>query len=438
VQLPHLRKLGTNVSWLLFDRVLRMGVGVIVLGIVSRFLTPPVFGELNYAISLVALFAAVATLGVDGIVIRELVRRPDHREEILGSAWMLKSCGALLAMSLVLAVCLITERQSGILPLAIIISVGFLPQSFDVVDLWFQRHLQSKITVLAKLGALLGSAGVKLTLVRIEAPLHWFAVAQAGDTLFVGLALVFAYHRNRGSVRAWRPSARTARTLLRDGWPLIFAGVLVALYARVEQFLVRALLDTASMGIYYAAVRITDMWNFVPSLILSSIYPILVEKRQESREDYERWLQMVFDLLTGLGFVVAIGATLCGSIVISLVFGEQYRAASTVLLIQAWIAPITFGGTVRAQYFLIEGLTTYHWWAAIIGIAANLAMGLWLMPMIGAPGAAVAALAGYFLSAYVTSWWFPDLRACARMQTKAFLVPFRLPELARSVKKWIS
>jgi len=89
------------------------------------------------------------------------------------------------------------------------------------------------------------------------------------------------------------------------------------------------------------------------------------------------------------------------------------------------MAPITFSGAVRAQYFLIESLTIYHTASAMVGIATNVTLAILLMPRYGIRGAAISALAGYFVSAYITSWLFPCLRECAISQTKGFLVFFR-------------
>lgn len=322
-------------------------------------------------------------------------------------------------------------------PLALVAALVFLPQSFDVIDLWFQRQVQSKFTVIARAGALLLGAVLKIALVwHWRAPVLAFCGALVADALLGAVALVVMYRGRGERIFDWRVSWSAAENLLRQSWPLILSGLLVAGYLRVEQLLVMERLGSRSAGIYYAAVRITEIWLFVPGLILSSFYPLLLEKRVHDRAEYEVWLQRLFDALTGLGYVVALGAGLLAPWLIRLLYGAEYEPAAVILMILAATAPVIFSGSVRAQYFLLENLNLYHTWSALVGMAMNVGMALALMPRWGASGAAAGALAGYFLSAVGTSLVFPALRQCGSWQVRALLLPFRLAALRRYWKEY--
>jgi PST family polysaccharide transporter len=428
-----LQQIGPNICWLVGDRLFRMAVGVFVLGFVARYLGTAQFGILNYAISLTAIFASVASLGIEGIVIREMVKNPKQTDLILGTALILRLLGGSLAALTVSLAAWITRKESAdsIVPLIVVVSIAFLPQSFEVIDLWFQKHILSKFTVLAKAGAVLLGGGVKIFLVKVQAPLVWFCGAVLLDSILSAVALVCVFQGRGESVRRWAVSAALGRSILRDSWPLILSGLLVAIYMRVEQLLVMNMLGSASMGIYYASVRINEMWLFIPTYILSTIYPLMVDKRQTDLIGYHQRLQHAFDLLTGLGYLIALAVSWLAPAIIPWIYGVNFQTAVPILLIQAWTAPIIFSGTVRAQYLLLENRTIYHTWSALIGIGLNVTLALWWIPRLQARGAALAALVGYFVSAYLTSVLFGELRECAAIQTRAFLLPFRLPGLLR-------
>lgn len=425
-----------NLLWLAADRLLRMGVNVLVLGLVARHLGPEQFGVMNYAVGLAGIFAPVATLGMDGIVIRELVTTPAQSATTLGTAFVLRLAG---------------DRSSR------------FGGGGGVVDAGRGDGRAAGVG---------GSAGVSAAVVRCDRPVVSAAGAvevyghRAGGGAAVGgrvedragVALAGAgagvLRRvgggcvvGRGGVGSdvsgagerifdWRVSWSAAENLLRQSWPLILSGLLVAGYLRVEQLLVMERLGSRSAGIYYAAVRITEIWLFVPGLILSSFYPLLLEKRVHDRAEYEVWLQRLFDALTGLGYVVALGAGLLAPWLIRLLYGAEYEPAAVILMILAATAPVIFSGSVRAQYFLLENLNLYHTWSALVGMAMNVGMALALMPRWGASGAAAGALAGYFLSAVGTSLVFPALRQCGSWQVRALLLPFRLAALRRYWKEY--
>jgi len=431
----RLHTIRANTSWLVGVRIFRMFIGVVVLGFVGRYLGPEQFGILNYAMSLVAIFAVVANLGFDGIVIRELVSHPNRSEQILGTAFGLRLAGSSVAVLMVYLLSLCTQDPEKITKLVLIVAVAFFPSSLEVMELWFQKNIQAKHTVIARVTSTLIVSAAKLALVYVQAPLELFASMQALEALLGGLALLWAFRTRGQKISAWRFNFSGARELLRQSWPLIVAGVLISLSVRIDQILVRRFLGDYSVGIYYSALRISDVWSFIPSALLTTIYPILVSKRLDAPEKYQAKLQTIFDILTGMGYAIAILTTLLAEMLIPLIFGEEYRAAVPVLIIQAWTAPIIFSALARAQNMLLENQTRLYMPIAIIGIAINIPLSIFLMDIWGMLGAASAVLIASTCSGYLTSFLFPSLRTCAGLQSKAFLLPFRWRKVFHAIKQ---
>ena len=71
---PGFKRYFANTSRLMGHRVLSMVVALFVGVYVARYLGPERFGLLSYAGSFVGLFTAPATLGLDGVIVRELVK----------------------------------------------------------------------------------------------------------------------------------------------------------------------------------------------------------------------------------------------------------------------------------------------------------------------------------------------------------------------------
>lgn len=90
---PGLWKLIGNTGWLFADKILRMGLALVIGVWVARYLGPEQFGLYNYAISFAGLFTMFATLGLDSIVVRNIVRQPAEKDEILGTTFGLRLMG---------------------------------------------------------------------------------------------------------------------------------------------------------------------------------------------------------------------------------------------------------------------------------------------------------------------------------------------------------
>ena len=429
-----LQRVGSNVAWLVANRVITKGAGLLVIGFAARVLGEERYGILSYALLLVGMFHAVANMGLDGIVIRELVKAPHRSSEILGSSLALRLLGATLATSLVGSVAALDPANQGLMPVFLLVGSLFFPQAFEVADLWFQKNIDSKFPVIARTVAVVLGASVKCLLLINHAPLVAFAGACLLEGVLNAAAVLIVYRLRGQHPTAWRFNAPLARAMLRDSWPLILSGLLIALYMRLEQVMVRSFLGYKSLGIYNTASQITEAWGFLPAFLLSSIYPVLVEERQRSPERFQKRMQLVFDLLTGLGYAVALGVATLAPILIPALFGDRYLNAIPVLVIQSLGAPIFFSGAVRAQFFLFENINIYHTLTASLGIALNITLAILLIPILGLPGAAVAGFFGALLAGFGSSWLFKPLRPCARWQLNSFLLPFRLRSVLREFR----
>jgi PST family polysaccharide transporter len=226
----RLRGIVANIGWLFADRILRMGVGLLVGVWVARYLGVQQFGVFNYATAFVALFSTLSTLGLDAIVVRSIVREPEKRTEILGTAFWLKLFGGLAALVLAVSSIILVRHddQLTISLVAILSSVGIF-QAFDTIDLWFQSQVQSKYTVIAKNTAFVITALVKVALISFNAPLIAFAWAGLGEVSLGAIGLIVCYRVRGYSPWLWPWSLPLAKTLLKESYPLILSGLTIAI-----------------------------------------------------------------------------------------------------------------------------------------------------------------------------------------------------------------
>ncbi|WP_258074458.1 oligosaccharide flippase family protein [Klebsiella pneumoniae] len=70
--------------WLSGDSLIRLGFGFLISVWIARYLGPHYFGVYNYAFSVIAIYASIASLGMNGVVVKELVKHPDKTDVIMG------------------------------------------------------------------------------------------------------------------------------------------------------------------------------------------------------------------------------------------------------------------------------------------------------------------------------------------------------------------
>ena len=417
----NFRKYFANTSWILGERILRMGVSLFVGIYVARYLGPERFGLLSYASSFVGIFAALATFGLDEVVVRELVKTPEQREKILGTSFLLKLVGTLLMWAAILVAIPFTENDFQTNILIIIIAFGVLFQAFNVIDLSFQADVKSKYVVHAQFVQLIISSIVKIILVFNEAPLIWFASVFFLDAIVLALGLVFTYLHNSNKIFSWKWSYETSKNLLHDSWPLIFAGIVVSVYMKIDQLMIKEMLGAKEVGLYAAAVKLSEAWYFIPMAIASSLYPAIINARVFQKEVYYQKIQNLFDLMVWIAVSIALPTTFLSTLVVEFLYGKEYLGSSSVLIIHIWTAVFVFLGVASSKYLLAENFIKKTFYRTFIGALLNIIMNYYLIGIIGIQGAAISTLVSHFFAAYLYDFFDKDLRNMFIFKTKSLL-----------------
>ncbi len=389
-----------NTSWLFCEKILRMVVGLFVGVWVARYLGPEQFGLFSYTLSFVGLFTAIATLGLDGIVVRELVKDESRRDELIGTAFWLKLMGAITVLVVLAIAVNFTSNDAYTNALVFIIASATVFQSFNVIDFYFQSKVLSRYVVFANLISLFASTLVKIALILYEAPLIAFAWVVLFDSFVLACGLIYFYLKTNSifNIQHLTFSRETAVSLLKDSWPLILSGIVVSIYMKIDQVMIMEMMDAEAVGQYAAAVRLSEAWYFMPMVIASSLFPAIINAKKQSEELYYARLQKLYDLMVWMAIAIALPMTFLSDWVVNLLYGEQYNQAGSVLMIHIWAGVFVFLGVASGKWFMAENLQMLSFWRTFNGMVINVILNYLLIPKYGIQGAAVATLFSYFIA----------------------------------------
>lgn len=377
---------------------MRIIAGLFVGIYVARYLGPEQFGVYSYALAFVALFGAIAKVGLDGIVVRDLVNHPQKRDVYLGTAFWLKLVGALLSLGLLAIAMQFTANDAATNLYIFIIASGLIFQSFDVVDFHFQSKVLSKYVSICKLTQLGLSSVLKLYFIFIQADLFWFVLVSLVDQITLALSLAFAYWRQKIGSFLGHFNLGTAKAMLRNSWPLILSGIAITFYMRIDQIMIKEMLGEREVGLYSAAVRLSEAWYFVPVIITASLFPAIVNAKKTSQDLYHQRLQKLFTLMTWLAIAVALPMTFLADSVVNLLYGQHYLKAGSVLTIHIWGAVFVFLGVASGAFFTVENYTKKSLYRTVFGATSNVLLNLALIPRYGINGAAMATVLSQFIA----------------------------------------
>lgn len=382
------------------EKIFRILVAFLVGIVLARYLGPDEYGLFNYAISFAGLFTSFANLGMDSIVVRELVKSPNRKDEILGTVFRLRIFGSLVAITLATLTAYLINEPSYNLTLIVIIASSTIFQSSGVIEQFFQSRVEAKYNVYAQSFSFFISAALKILLVLLNKPLIFLALAHAIEYVFLFIGYLYVYKNTKSSLKTWRYDRKTAIEFLKDSWPLLLSGVVISIYMKIDQVMIKSFLTYKDLGYYAVAVKLCEAWYFVPVVISTSVFPAIVNAKNSNQQIYFSRIQKLYDFLASISIGIAIPVTIFSNLIIEILFGNSYQPASSVLTIYIWAGVATFLGVASNQYLITENLTKLSFYRTLLGMIINVLMNLFLIPAYGINGAAFATLISYSVTVF--------------------------------------
>lgn len=391
-----LGKIITNMGWLFGDRLLRMGGGLFVGVWLARYLGTEQFGTLNYAAAFVALFTPIATLGLDALVIRDILDEGLNRKELLGTTFCLKLIGGLACLVVsVLGICLFRADSQLTIEVVAIMAAATIFQSFDTIDFWFQSQVRSKHTVVVKNAAFVFVSMLKIVLITTQASLISFVWLGLLEVVLGAIGLLSIYQSQGLSMFAWGWNSNIAINLLKESWPLILSGLSIMIYVQIDRIMLGQMLGNRAVGIYSAATRISEVWYFIPTAIVSSVAPSIYEAKKISEELYYQRIKKLMKSMLMFSIILSLFISLFSKYLVIQLFGVNYLEAVDILSIHIWASVFVFLGVAASPWFIAEQLTVYSFYTTAVGAMMNIAINLVLIPNYGGVGAALATVISY-------------------------------------------
>ncbi|MBP7141291.1 MAG: flippase [Opitutaceae bacterium] len=408
---------------LLFERILRLGVGFYVLSSVARYLGSDKFGELSFGLALGSIGAGVATVGTDALIVRESVRQPTGVPAILGTVTALRTLVAIvLSFGLVLILWASGVDSHKILVMMVLFSTTFSAVT-AVPTVWFQSQSLGRLPSWASFGVFVVASILRLYLVETKAPLLAFAWVVLVELSAVGIVTGWMLEGYRVGVGTWRTSKQVLVAVLRESWPLWISGIAIVVYMRIDQIILRILAGSKEIGIYSAALRISEQGYLLPMTLSTPLLTALVACERDTTPQTQL-MRRYFSVSVVAAYAYILAIWIAAPPLYQIFFGPEYHESIKVIKIHVLGAPFVFIGVARTQVLITWGMMRFAMWSTIVGAVVNLSLNLFLAARFGAMGAAWSSVGAQVVAAWLSSWVYRPTRQLAREQTAALLMPW--------------
>lgn len=386
-----------NTGWMFVGKVVSLIISFVATAYIARHLGPSNYGQLSYAISYVGLFGFIASLGIDNVLYRDLIKFPELKDKYLGTALGLRFFTSLISIFVCMSFALLFSDKDVSLLLIFIISLTFIFNPFQLLGYEFQADTNSKYPSIISLVVVLILNILKIIVIFYDQGVIYLATIILLEPILYALGFTYFRIKFYGKIKKLSFDKIIARSLLKDSLPLIFASAFFAVYARIDQVMLKNMVGTESVGLYDAAVRISELWYFLPNLIMASLFPAIINAKKVSEVLYYARVRKLFILIFTISFITALITMILSKYFIFIIFGAGFIGALSVLNIYVWSNIGAALNSLTQQVLLAENLSKKISWIVFLGMITNIVLNLLLIPKYGMTGAAYATLISYII-----------------------------------------
>jgi len=280
--------------------------------------------------------------------------------------------------------------------------------------------------VFAKNAAFLLVSILKIGLILLKASLLAFASVGVIEIGLGAVGLIIAYKIQGLHLSSWSVKYKRALGLLKDSWPLILSGIAIYIQAKVDQVMLGEMVGDAEVGQYSVAMRLIEVFGFVPMVLHNSIAPTITDAKLIGEQHYYNRLLNLYRIMFILFLITAVPIFFFSEKLVLFAFGNQYRKAGMLLKLFAVRLFFTNMGVAKNLFITNENLFRYAMITATIGSLVNLIFNYLFIPKYASVGAIWAMILSFAITIFFIDLFFPELRKNLKIMLEAIITPWKV------------
>ena len=359
--------------------------------IVVRYLPEADFGEYVVVLSTVMLAGLVGEFGLPALAVREIVRRPDQRDEILGTVVGLRLAFTVVACGLIQLVLVAIGSSPTAHVAALIASVSLIFDAFFTVIVVTHAEMRQHLEAFLRLGMEIVEITVLVGLVAAGATLPMLFLAPVVGACAGACGAYAVAHRTFGL--APRVSRPHTWPLLREAaviGPTVIIGVA---YLKSDGLILAARRSNVEVAHYGAAAQPIEYLFLSSAVVVGVVFPLLARAFGAGDElrfqtTYRAGTELLF---TGC-LLVPLAVALSGPAMLDVAYAGKYDDAAVPFLVLSVAFVQMVSNAWRSFVLLAAGQQVATLRYDLVACVVALVAGFALVGPYGASGAAAATL----------------------------------------------
>lgn len=404
-----LKKLTSDIGLNVTRQVLKIVMLLALSIIIARWLGPDGNGKYTLAVLLPTFLARFINIGIMNANSYYVGRKSLTLREALRLNWLL--CGVLTGIGVTIGILVVLFFQESFFRdlSSFLLFTSLIAFPFFLVKVFMSSLLQAaqdfkKYNIVLLVEPVVILVLVVIFLIGVGKGVTFAVVSFICGQFFAAVFAIIFVRRKANSFEGDNTVNEDKRLsgLSTKFWAYISYGgrahlsnVLTFLNYRADLFLINYFINPAATGIYVIAVQLAERLWLLSRSVGAVILPRLSEL--ESEEDKRKYLTpLISRWVFLLTFAAAAALAVLSHFIITKFFGVDYESATVPLLIL--LPGIIIGSSARilSNDITARGMPEINFYVAACTVCLNILLNVFLIPMYGIKGAAIATTLTYF------------------------------------------
>ena len=385
------KKFKINLSWLVFDKLFRATLNLLLTILLARILGPEKYGILSYLLAFIFLFTAISSLGINPLVTNKVIKKPKNFSGIILNSYYLRIISSIISYIIFLILIYFLSNKNLYYEYAIIIGFIIVFRCGEILFSYFEAKSLSKFIVLSQsIGLIISLITIIFILVN-NLDFKYIFYAFLAESIIIFLLINFFYFSITNTKIIFF-SINESKKIILKSLPILLSVVSIILYMRIDQIMIQNMLGEYSLGIYSVSVRFIEIFHFIPKIIIISYLPILLLSKK-----YKFKLLKLNAFIFKISLLVVLLILLSSDFLIVRIFGQEYIESSITTKILSFSIIFVFYGVVNEHWYISNNSQKYYGVYVFLGALSNVFLNFIFITKFGINGAALSTLLTYIL-----------------------------------------
>ncbi|MCT8206960.1 oligosaccharide flippase family protein [Proteus mirabilis] len=395
-----------NAIWMMSEKAVSIIGLFLVTSYVARYVGPETFGIIALATAIFQVVQIIAQLGNDNIIFKRVSKNKQSGIKLIKSTFFIRTF-IYITITIPLLIYFYSYKDNFTFLFSLAISIACYFSSIDVYSIYNNAILKSKKNTISNIVGL--SLGLSLQFIIAHNKYNpiYLSIPIIITTFIPFLVRFISFHKMKIVKQTTvNKKIKYNRYILSSGLSIVFSSLSIAIYTRINQFMISYLDGEYSLGIYSVAIILSSSWAFVLTSLISSTLPSIFGEKDDNRAikiGIKLNIIIIVISLFVLSFIL-----LFGEFFINLLFGEKYIPAYSLLKILCISTMFANLGTLSARFIIRSSGYSFLSKKMFIMVLLSIPISYYLIKSYGLIGAAYSVLIIEFLSLTLMNYFFKN------------------------------